>query len=253
MRKQIIDTNRKTLSIFFTAGYPEKDSTMHILKELQACGVDMVELGIPFSDPLADGPVIQHSSEVALANNMNLDVLFEQTKNLKQEINIPVFLMGYLNPVMQYGFEKFLQRAHKNGFTGTIIPDLPLREYELEYKTLYEQYNLKNVFLITPQTEEARIKKIDSISDSFIYMVSLSGTTGVRDKFTDLQLAYFKKVQVLQLSNPVLAGFGISNKETFAQACTYANGAIIGSSFIKILQKENYLQQIKPFIKSIKS
>jgi tryptophan synthase alpha chain len=244
--------NKNILSIYFTAGFPELNSTMEILKSLEENGADLVELGMPFSDPLADGPVIQHSSEVALKNGMNLDLMFEQTKEMRKQISIPVVLMGYLNPLLQYGIEKFLQRASENGFDGLIIPDLPLREYELAYKPLFEKYNLKNVFLITPQTSEERIKKIDSLSDGFIYLVSSASTTGAKDSFSAEQQNYFKRISSYKLNNPLLAGFGISNSKTFEQACEFTNGAIIGSAFIKALQTENYTSAISKFINSIK-
>ena len=166
--------NRNILSIYFTAGFPTVDSTMDILESLEKNGVNMVEVGMPFSDPLADGPVIQRSSEIALANGMNMDLLFEQTKNLRDKISIPLVLMGYLNPLLQYGVEKFLKRASENGFDALIIPDLPIREYELQYKHLFEKYGIKNIFLITPDTSEERIHKIDALSDAFIYLVASS-------------------------------------------------------------------------------
>jgi tryptophan synthase alpha chain len=240
------------LSIYFTAGFPELNSSMEILKQLEENGVDMVELGMPFSDPLADGPVIQYSSEVALQNGMNMDLLFEQTKEFRKQISIPVILMGYLNPLLQYGVEKFLHRAAENGFDGLIIPDLPIREYELHYKQLFEKYNLKNIFLITPNTTEERIRKIDAISDGFIYLVSTAGTTGARDSFNEDQQDYFKRIASYKLNNPLLAGFGISNRKTFEQACLHTNGAIIGSAFIKALKTENCKSQIEKFIGSIK-
>lgn len=238
------------LSIYFTAGFPELNSAMQILRELQENGVNMVELGMPFSDPLADGPVIQHSSEVALRNGMNLDLLFEQTREMRKEISIPVILMGYLNPVLQYGVEKFLKRSAENGFDGLIIPDLPMREYETIYKPLFEKYNLKNIFLVTPQTSEERVRKIDSLSDGFIYLVSSGSTTGMRTEFSKEQKAYFKRNSDYNLKNPLLAGFGISNNTTFEQACEHTSGAIIGSAFIKALQNK---VAIKEFVGSIRN
>jgi tryptophan synthase alpha chain len=244
--------SKNILSIYFTAGFPELNSTMEILKGLQDNGVDMVELGMPFSDPLADGPVIQRSSEVALANGMNLDLLFEQTKSMRREISIPVVLMGYLNPLLQYGVEKFLKQASENGFDGFIIPDLPMREYELKYKSLFEKYNMENIFLITPQTAEERVKKIDALSDGFIYLVSSASTTGAKDSFSEEQQNYFKRIASYKLENPLLAGFGISNNKTFEQACENTNGAIIGSAFINRLKMKNYKLEIGKFIKEIK-
>lgn len=244
--------NREILSIYFTAGFPALNSTMEILTSLQNQGADMVELGMPFSDPLADGPVIQHSSEVALKNGMNLDLMFEQTKDLRQTISIPVVLMGYLNPLLQYGVEAFLKRASENGFDALIIPDLPIREYETEYKALFNKYGLQNIFLITPQTPEARIKQIDSLSDAFIYLVSSASTTGARNSFAAEQEAYFKRIASYNLKNPLLTGFGISNRQTFEQACAHTSGAIIGSAFIKALQNETNTQKaIADFIKGI--
>jgi tryptophan synthase alpha chain len=246
------EKSKDVLSIYFTAGFPKLNSSMEILKQLEQSGVDMVEFGMPFSDPLADGPVIQHSSEVALQNGMNMDLLFEHTKEFRKQISVPVILMGYLNPLLQYGVEKFLQRAAENGFDGLIIPDLPLREYELHYKQLFEKYNLKNIFLITPNTTEERIRKIDALSDGFIYLVSTAGTTGVKDSFSTEQQDYFKRIATYKLNNPLLAGFGISNSKTFEQVCLYANGAIIGSAFIKAIQNGEYKSQIEKFIGSIR-
>ena len=222
------------LSVYFTAGFPELNSTMEILSSLQSNGVDMVEVGMPFSDPLADGPVIQHSSEIALQNGMNLDLLFEQTKKMREHITMPLVLMGYLNPLLQYGVEKFLQRASENGFDALIVPDLPVREYEFYYKALFEKYKIKNIFLITPDTPEVRVHKIDALSDAFIYLVATSGTTGAKNKVTDEQQDYFKRIASYQLKNPLLTGFGISNRDTFEKACAHTNGAIIGSAFINI-------------------
>lgn len=244
---------REILSIYFTAGFPERDNTMSVLAALQKNGVDMVELGMPFSDPLADGPVIQHSSEVALKNGMNMDLLFEQTRDMRKTISMPVVLMGYLNPLLQYGVEKFLKRAAENGFDALIIPDLPIREYELQYKKLFEKYRLQNVFLITPQASEARVKRIDDISDAFIYLVSSASTTGAKDKFSEDQEAYFKRIASYKLKNALLAGFGISNRQTFEQVCAYANGAIIGSAFIKALQSGPLKEVIEKFMKTIKA
>ncbi len=243
--------SKNILSVYFTAGFPVLNSTMDILNSLEKSGVDIVEVGMPFSDPLADGPVIQHSSEVALKNGMNMDLLFEQTKEMRQQISIPLVLMGYLNPFLQYGVEKFLKRASENGFDALIIPDLPMREYELHYKNLFEKYNIKNIFLVTPDTSEERIRKIDELSDAFIYLVASSGTTGTRDNVTDEQQNYFKRIASYNLKNPVLAGFGISSRETFEKSCENTNGAIIGSAFIKALQAGDYKLQIEKFINSI--
>jgi len=245
--------SKNVLSIYFTAGFPELNGTMDILLSLERNGVDMVELGMPFSDPLADGPVIQHSSEVALKNGMNMDLLFEQTKEMRKQVSIPVVLMGYLNPLLQYGVEKFLQKAAANGFDALIIPDLPEREYLLQYKELFDKYGLKNIFLITPQTSEERVRKIDAISDAFIYLVSSGSTTGARDKFSEEQENYFKRIASYKLKNPLLTGFGISNSKTFEQACAHTNGAIIGSAFIKALQTETDLKKaVSAFVRNVK-
>jgi tryptophan synthase alpha chain len=245
--------NKNILSVYFTAGFPELNATMKILLALEKNGVDIVEVGMPFSDPLADGPVIQHSSEVALQNGMNLDLLFEQTKAMRKQISIPLVLMGYLNPLLQYGVEKFLKRANENGFDALIIPDLPMREYELHYKNLFEKYNIKNIFLITPYTSEERVRKIDTLSDAFIYLVASSGTTGARENISGEQQNYFKRIASYTLKNPMLAGFGISNRETFEKACAHTNGAIIGSAFIQALEKDKNTElAIKNFVVSIK-
>ena len=244
--------DKDILSIYFTAGFPTLNSTMEVLSSLEKHGANIVEVGMPFSDPLADGPVIQHSSEVALQNGMNLDLLFEQTKDMRKQISMPVVLMGYVNPLLQYGVEKFLKRAAINGFDALIIPDLPMREYEQEYKTLFEKYNIKNIFLITPDTSEERIKKIDELSDAFIYLVATSGTTGARTNVSDEQQNYFKRIESYKLKNALLAGFGISTKETFEKACMHTNGAIIGSAFVKVLENETNIElTIKNFINKI--
>lgn len=251
INKLFKEKNKNILSIYFTAGFPTLNSTMEILEELQTNGVDMVELGMPFSDPLADGPVIQQSSEAAIGNGMNLDLLFEQTKEMRKCIHIPVILMGYLNQLLQYGVEKFLQRAHENGFDGLVIPDLPIREYETLYKEIFERYGLRNIFLITPNTSEERVKHIDSVSNGFIYLVSTSGTTGARDTFSDVQQNYFKRISSYKLQNPLLAGFGISNSQTFQQASEHTNGAIIGSAFIKAIKEGDIKTNVKVFVKNI--
>lgn len=244
----------QVLSIYFTAGFPALNDTMDILLSLQDAGVDMVELGMPFSDPLADGPVIQHSSEIALKNGMNLDLLFDQTREMRRHITIPVVLMGYLNPLLQYGVETFLRRAAENGFDALIIPDLPLRAYAVEYKALFEKYGLGHVFLVTPQTAEERVREIDAASDGFIYVVSSASTTGAKDTFSAKQEDYFRRISSYKLKNPLLTGFGISNRGTFEYACRHSKGAIIGSAFIKALQQPGNLQHnISAFINSIRN
>ena len=237
---------KNIFSIYFTAGFPKLDDTNIILTELEKAGADMIEIGIPFSDPLADGPTIQHSSEVALKNGMSLKLLFEQLSIINCQL--PILLMGYLNPVLQFGAENFCKKANDVGVSGIIIPDLPMDEYISEYKTFFKKYNLKNIFLITPQTSEKRIRLIDENSNGFIYMVSSPSTTGAKSGIDNAQEEYFKKVKSMKLKNPLMIGFGISDKQSFAKACEYANGAIIGSAFIKAL--ENKIS-VNDFIKTI--
>ena len=242
------------LSIYFTAGYPLLESTAGIIKALAKAGTDMIEIGIPFSDPMADGPVIQKSSDKALKNGMNLKLLFQQIQNIRSEVPIPLLMMGYLNPIMQYGIEGFCRKCIDVGIDGVILPDLPLDLFLEEYQTVFEQYDLKNVFLMSPQTSDERISLIDKVSNGFIYMVSASSTTGTKDSFSALQLAYFERIQAMKLRNPRLIGFGISSYETFSIACKYAKGAIIGSAFVKILDKEGDTDEnIRDFIKSLRS
>ena len=244
-------STKKLLSIYFTAGYPESEDTVTILKELQNSGVDMVEIGLPFSDPLADGPVIQRSSEIALKNGMTTKKLFEQLKNIRQEIDIPLLIMGYFNPILQYGVEKFCQKCSEVGVDGLIIPDLPMEEYELHYKKIFQQYDLLPVFLITPQTSEARIREIDKASEGFIYMVSTAAVTGGTKGFGKEQKSYFSRVSKMGLKNPLIVGFGIKDSETFLQATEATSGAIIGSAFIKHLTAHG-TSAISDFIKTIR-
>ncbi|RAJ02658.1 tryptophan synthase alpha chain [Chitinophaga skermanii] len=240
------------LNIYCTAGYPQLDDTLTVLETLQASGVDMIELGMPFSDPLADGPVIQDSSTQAIKNGMKLSVLFQQLAHFRNHISVPVILMGYLNPVLQYGIENFVKKCAEVGIDGLIIPDLPMAEYEAEYKSLFEQHNLHNIFLVTPETSEARIRKIDSISKGFIYAVSSSSTTG-NNKSVDLQQAYFQKLEGMQLSNPVLVGFGIRDKATFTSACEHTNGAIIGTAFVQAIAQPGELsEKITSFVQNVR-
>ncbi len=241
------------LSVFCTAGFPELDSITTVLKNLQDNGVDMVEIGMPFSDPTADGPVIQYSNTIAINNGMMLKVLFRQLKNIRETIHIPLVLMGYINPVLQYGMDNFLRDAAACGIDGIIIPDLPMYEYETFYKTQLEEHGLKNIFLVTPQTSEERIRKIDGLSNAFIYIVSTNAITGGSNDFQEQQEAYFNRIKNMQLKNPLMIGFGISNKATFNVACQYANGAIIGSAFIKAIDKKPAVEkEIKEFISRIK-
>lgn len=242
------------LSVFCTAGYPEINSLVSILETLQESGVDMVEIGMPFSDPTADGPVIQYSNTIAIDNGMMLKVLFQQLKGIRAKIHIPLVLMGYINPAMQYGMENFFNDAHSCGIDGIIIPDLPMYEYEQIYKKQFEKYQLENIFLITPQTSPERIQKIDELSNSFIYVVSSNSITGGKSNIADAQIQYFQRIKDMQLKNPTVIGFGIKDKSTFDTACVYANGAIIGSAFVQAIDKSKDLKNdVSNFIKQIKS
>jgi tryptophan synthase alpha chain len=241
------------LSVFFTAGYPVLHSTVEIIKGLTRAGADMIEIGIPFSDPMADGPVIQFSSNSALKQGMSLKLLFNQLKDIRKEVDIPLLLMGYLNPVMQYGMENFCKDCEKTGIDGVILPDLPLQVYKDEYQSVFEKYNLQNIFLLSPQTSPERIKSIDEASHGFIYMVSSSSVTGVRGNFNPEQTAYFERIRQMKLKSPRLIGFGISNRESFANACRYAQGAIIGSAFVEMLGTAADLEtEIRKFVEDIR-
>lgn len=228
--------NKNVLNVYCTAGYPELDSTVTVLKALQDGGADMIEIGMPYSDPLADGPVIQASSSKALANGMTITKLFDQLRGFRQQIYVPVILMGYMNPVMQYGFEKFCQHAAAIPIDGLILPDLPEYEFETEYGPIMQRYGLDFIFLVTPETSEERIRKLDSLSTGFLYAVSSSSTTG-KDKDMHAVNSFLQRLQSMKLKNPVLVGFGIKDRETFQTACAHANGAIIGTAYIKNLEK----------------
>lgn len=245
-----LQENKKLLSIYFTAGYPAIDDTVTIIQNLEKAGVDMIEIGLPFSDPLADGPTIQASSTQALKNGMTTQKLFEQLKDIRKSVTIPLIAMGYFNPMLQYGVEAFCKKCQEIGIDGLIIPDLPVDVYNEQYKSTFEKYGLVNVFLITPQTSVERINFIDSISNGFIYMVSSASVTGSQSGFGDEQTNYFKRIADMNLKNPQIIGFGISTNETFTQATTYAKGAIIGSAFIKHLTA-NGVNTIDTFVKSI--
>ncbi len=246
--------DQKLLNVYFTAGFPTLEDTTKILKSLDETDVDFVEIGMPFSDPVADGPTIQESNDVALNNGISIDKLFEQLGTVKGEIKTPIILMGYLNPVMQYGIEKFCQNCVEVGVSGIIIPDLPMQDYLRQFKQLFESYGLYNIFLISPQTSEERIKLIDEHSNGFIYMVSSASITGAKADISNSQEAYFNRVNSMGLKNPRLIGFGISNNETFEKACQYAKGAIIGSAFIKALRKSTNIDHtVKEFISGIKN
>jgi tryptophan synthase alpha chain len=239
------------LNIYCTAGYPQLNSTTEVIGALQNNGADIIELGMPYSDPLADGEVIQASSSVALKNGMTIETLFNQLKNIRTTINLPIILMGYMNPVLQFGIEKFCAAANEVGIDGVILPDLPMYEFETMYKPLFDKNNLKFIFLVTPETSEERIKKIDSLCNGFIYAVSSSSTTG-KNKAIEGQEGYFKKLQQMNLKNPVLVGFGIKDKATFTSACKYTNGAIIGTAYIKALENTADISQTtKDFLNNI--
>lgn len=244
---------QRLLSVYYTAGFPTLHDTKQIGLLLASAGADLIEIGIPFSDPVADGPTIQSSSKVALDNGMNLKLLLEQTKELRAETGIPIILMGYLNPILQYGIPAFAKDASAAGVDGLIIPDLPISEYLNEYKQIFEQHQLKNIFLISPTTSEERIRQIDLHSDAFIYAVSSSATTGAKTAFTEDQLLYFKKLKSMELKNPIMIGFGISTAEAFDQACEVAQGAIVGSAFINVLAASANLQKDVPsFVTELK-
>jgi len=244
---------KNILNVYCTAGYPKPDSTLNIIQALQDCGADMIEIGMPYSDPLADGPVIQHSSSIALTNGMTIKKLFEQLRNLRQNITIPVVLMGYMNPVLQFGFEKFCAEAAAVGIDGLILPDLPIYEYETEYGATVKKYGLDFIFLVTPETSVERIEKLDELSSGFIYAVSSSSTTG-KDKDMAGVKAYLQKLKGMQLKNPVLVGFGIKDKSSFNDACQWANGAIIGTAFIKALATNGSIEKtVKQFMEGILS
>ena len=241
------------LSIYFTAGFPRLNDTVKVLVALEKAGVDFVEIGIPFSDPVADGEVIQRSSQKALANGMSLKLLFDQLRDIRSHVKMPVVLMGYINPILSMGVENFLGKCQEAGIDGVIIPDFPPDEYQENYQDKFRQKRISNILLISPQTSEERIREIDSISEGFIYMVSSYATTGVGGSFSDRQIEYFNRVQAMKLKNPLMTGFGVSNKETFQQVCKYSSGAIVGSAFIKLLEKEGVDEQrIKEFCHNLR-
>lgn len=232
------DKKENILSVYFTAGYPAPDDTVKVINTLEKHGADLLEIGVPFSDPMADGPVIQWSGNESLRNGMSVKKLFAQLKDVRQKASIPLILMGYMNPVMQYGFENYCQKAAECGVDGLIIPDLPFAEYVESYKPITEKYGLHMIMLITPETSEERIRMIDENTSGFIYMVSTASVTGAKNSFSEENLAYFRRVNEMKLKNPRLIGFGISNKETFDAACRESSGAIIGSKFITLLNSE---------------
>lgn len=242
------------LSIYFTAGFPNLDDTLPIMIAIEAAGADIIEVGIPYSDPVADGPTIQESNMIALKNGMSLKKLFDQLKDMRQKISIPVILMGYLNPVVQYGMEAFCAKCQETGVDGLILPDLPMQQYLSEYKEIFDRYDLRNTFLISPQTSDARIREIDEHSDGFIYMVSSASITGAKKEITQEQMGYFERVKNMGLANPRLIGFGISDSNSFKSAAKYAHGAIIGSAFINVLKAStNREADIKSYIQGVLS
>ena len=248
---QTLNQDKKLLSIYFTAGFPQLGDTVPILEQLQEADVDMIELGLPFSDPLADGPTIQESSTQALRNGMTTDKLFTQLEGIRDRIHVPMIVMGYFNPMMQYGVERFCKRCQEVGIDGLIIPDLPADVYHEQYKSLFQQYGLLNMFLITPQTPDERILYIDQVSEGFIYMVSSAATTGAQGSFGDTQQHYFQRIADMKLQSKLLVGFGISNAETYQAAVAHSQGAIIGSAFIKHLEA-NGNQSVQEFVKTIR-
>lgn len=248
---QTLNQDKKLLSIYFTAGFPQLEDTVPILEQLQEADVDMIELGLPFSDPLADGPTIQESSTQALRNGMTTDKLFTQLEGIRARIHVPLIVMGYFNPMMQYGVERFCKRCQEVGIDGLIIPDLPADVYHTQYQSLFQQYELLNMFLITPQTPDERIRYIDQVSEGFIYMVSSAATTGAQGSFGDTQQHYFQRIADMKLQSKLLVGFGISNAETYQSAVAHSQGAIIGSAFIKHLEA-NGNQSVQAFVKTIR-
>ena len=247
----VFKNKNKKLSIYFSAGYPNLDDTIKVIENLQNSGVDMIEIGLPFSDPLADGPTIQKSSSKALKNGMTTEKLFTQLDGVRKKVNIPLIIMGYFNPVMQYGIEKFCEKCMQIGIDGLIIPDLPVDVYEKKYKKLFKKYGLYIIFLITPQTTNDRINYIDKVSNGFIYLVSSSSVTGVKSNLDETQKKYFKRINSMNLNTPTIVGFGISNSETFNSAVEHSSGAIIGSAFINFLEQKG-VEEIDQFIKKIR-
>lgn len=246
------------LNLYFTAGFPELNDTTAVLRGLEASGVDIVEIGMPYSDPVADGETIQLSNMRALNNGMSLKILFEQLADCRSDatgepVTVPILLMGYINPVLQFGVEAFCQKCRAVGVDGVILPDLPLDLYIAEYKAIFDRYGVQNIFLITPQTAESRIRMIDAVSEGFIYMVSSASITGSQTGVSDTMLAYFERIQSMNLRNPRLIGFGIKDKETFETACQYANGAIVGSAFIRQLEQQGAtIESINSFVKLVR-
>lgn len=248
------DRSGKILSIYFTAGFPSPGSAPEIICALEDAGVDMIEIGMPFSDPLADGPVLQNSSREALNNGMSISLLFKQLKDIRERVRIPLILMGYINPVLKFGVENFCRHCHETGIDGVILPDLPPELFLKEYAAHFEPYNLYNIFLITPESTDDRIRYIDEIGKGFIYMVSSSSTTGEKKGFTEENRLYFKRIDSLNLKNPGLIGFGISEGKVFDEACKASSGAIIGSAFVRMLgEKGSTSENISDFVRKIRN
>jgi tryptophan synthase alpha chain len=244
----------RVLSIYFTAGFPNLEDTIPVMEAIEAGGADIIEIGIPYSDPIADGPTIQDSNMIALENGMSMKKLFEQLKGFRAKVHLPVVLMGYLNPIIQFGMEEFCKKCKEVGVDGLIVPDLPMQQYLDEYKSLFDSYGLVNTFLISPQTSEKRILEIDENTDGFIYMVSSHSITGAKADISAEQIAYFERVKAMNLKNPRLIGFGISDAQTFTTASQYSNGAIIGSAFIKkVKDSTNLSQDIQDYLRSVKA
>ncbi|MGE4586600.1 MAG: tryptophan synthase subunit alpha [Mangrovibacterium sp.] len=247
------EKEKNILSVYFTAGYPGPNDTVPLIRELGKNGVELIEIGMPFSDPVADGPVIQQSSHAALQNGMSVKKLFEQLRDIRREVRIPLILMGYLNPVLQFGMENFCRKCAETGIDGIILPDLPMEVYREAYRELFDRYSLHNILLITPETSPQRLQEIDRTTGGFIYMVSSSSTTGAKDKVSDYRQDYFERIGSANLNHPRLIGFGISNRETFNHACRYARGAIIGSAFVRALEGEGSLEEkVGRFVKNIR-
>ncbi|KAA6331693.1 Tryptophan synthase alpha chain [termite gut metagenome] len=251
---QLFETNPKNLlSVYFCAGHPKLEGTAETIRTLERNGINMIEIGIPFSDPMADGIVIQNASTKALRNGMSLNLLFEQLQDIRRDTYIPLLLMGYLNPIMQFGFERFCRKCSECGIDGMIIPDLPFKDYREHYQSIAERYDLYMIMLITPETNEERIREIDRHTNGFIYMVSSAATTGAQQNFDEQKQAYFKRIEDMRLKNPRMVGFGISNRATFEAACRYASGAIVGSKFVSLLEEEEDAEKaVKKLIEGVR-
>jgi tryptophan synthase alpha chain len=251
--QQLFARKKDILSVYFTAGYPNLNDTVTVLESLEKAGVDLVEIGMPFSDPLADGPTIQASSLVALENGMSIKVLFEQLKDIRKKVSIPLVLMGYINPVHKFGIENFVAKCAEVGIDGVILPDLPFNEYLEEHKPTFDKAGLSNIFLVTPQTPDERIKLIDASTSGFIYLVSSAAVTGAKKGLSQTQIDYFKRIKSLNLKNPSLIGFGIGDHDSYKQTCQYASGAIVGSAFVKMLgDSKDIAGDVAKFVKEIR-